>query len=233
MALAMCLYLSSCEQIIEIIKPTPPPSNVECLVTGLQGHDFVYEGNQVTSVPDYGWGNGPFDFSMKIYYNEKGMPINTFYMAGRTPISKNFVYDATGRLKSVLEVTNIQGQGPRHYFTYRDNTTEIATYEHAYGENGLDSVMIAFKSFYSIDGNVVKVSELKDGKVTTTEYEYSDIENKNYKLFNSLYFIFTDHPMTSKKLASKMIKDGVTTEYPLTLNKYGYSTAYDYECKEQ
>jgi hypothetical protein len=248
--LLLGLSFFSCEQLIEIIKPThPKPTTDTCRIKSENGKEFVYDQEgKLVRIKDYGIsyeGPAPLIF----VYNEKDQIIQYYVDNGGEGPSRVFDYDSQGRLTEIL-----------HYFEfgmYARNTISYKT----------DTIVIDYKMGHEVedDGPLVLTHHLttlcfknedlvrayRPANETYQQsfdhtYTYTNTLNKVRDQKKKLVLLLEDfaNPLMSKHLpASRRNTQGQnqgTITYTWLFNEQGYPVnngltnqiVYTYECEE-
>lgn len=246
------LSFFSCEQLIEIIKPThPKPVADTCrikteYVKDYPAHTREYIYDQEGKLLRFNLGaplSGPIVFE----YNEQDQIIEYSSVYGDDNVTE-FAYDSLGRLELSIERFYI---GPYYYiaertFTYNRDRILIH-YLRAYEGTDILSdfqTVLVFKN-----DNLIRAYDLPSEINPTTfdyTYTYTNIPNRLRDQKKQLIFLLHDftNPLMSKHLpASRRNTQGEdpgTITYNWLLNEYGYpvnngltnQVIYEYECEK-
>jgi YD repeat-containing protein len=216
------------------------------------GHLFKYDKyGKLITISGYGHGNLPGDYPLVFQYDDKGRVVGSSYATGKTAQVRSVDYDALGR----PAVTVSRDSWP---------TSLVTRDEYSYEIKGADSLIyitstalyvhyeqpqVLHEYYYLIayrNGNMIRFEKLPSGKerevtqVFVNIYEYSDKPNKLQSLYKKIGPALNYMgPMSSKMLPTKVIANGITTNYNFILNEHGYplnngittDAYYSYECK--
>jgi hypothetical protein len=242
----------SCEQLLEVVKPTPP-KNQTCRVTRAEPYGYEYDNTgKLIALTNFGNGPGGESLPMKLEYNEKGQISKGVFRVGDAVRTRTPFYNEAGKVSKFLLTSDV----PTEWITideyaYRGDTV-YRTHTNYQTYTGDTVTLGGFKTISIFEnGNLVRIENVPTkfdsvGFVPEVKtFEYSQTPNKLYEFKNQVLPILEPYdPLQSKMLPSKytlyrrgqivdtFMYDWIFNEqgYPLNNGRYPGVT-YKYECK--
>jgi hypothetical protein len=244
----------SCEQILELIKPTDPTKPVpSCRIKMEEEREFTYDQEgKLTRI--YGPAYSIDTLSQFFVYNDKDQIIR-WYTNGADIPPRNYAYDSIGRLKLITILS--EGFYHTYDFTHRVDTIVIdETVKTSDAEDAellsTSKITLCFKN-----GNLVRAyKQLDNSSSFAFDYGYTYTNTPNRimdikKKFAFLLFAFTQEafidplisknlPQIRKNLLMEDPNNQTDRNYTWILNEKGYplnngldsKIIYEYECSK-